>query len=709
MGRLSKYKDPDCPFCSLISKAIGRAWGDSWDPKRRRISTGTSCRLFIQSRSPVSIYGNGRVQRPQPRILLATDQEPPNFHHNKTPTRRIDRVKLRFIIAEIESLSNESATNYLPRLPVEPYISIALLKSWLEECQKHEHSRKILERGANDLFQPQKPFRLIDVIEESLVQRDEKCDYMALSYVWGPLPTLLDPGDDYRDQDIPILLTLQQNMEELSVPGSLSESRVASRRTGRIPRTVRDAMELTRQMGMRYLWVDTLCIVQDDPEDRTRLIRLMGYIYNCATATIIAAAGNDADAGLRGVSSRTGRPIEPTKIVDDSDGTTTLDLSLSLLSLCEEIRMTTWNTRGWAFQEQSLSRRCLYFTADEVFFTCSETQRREGYDYAAISSQKADFRVRTGPPWWTRNLRRDLDPTPYYYLGDKSEGGLGVQVYQTAVQEYSRKNLTLPSDVFNAFEGIFNRFERSGHASEVGGIRQMQGIPFHLLYQAILWFPLENSEKRFCEPGKFGEPDERFSTWSWASWVGPVEFVFADNCWLPRNISQAPIKRVPIYVPILCWYYGSPAQRFWTRDIWETTCGVLQHRKLSNTCFAQTNFDEFVRTEKYLKDRVGIDVSRLLGWLRNEKVPRMNFGELGFFGPYLAAQDFQISSETDGHVRILNVSTHRGEFRFDGDVEKVDELVAVVAADTTAKPPNTQSILLDSVKPQWQYRFFRVQ
>ncbi|KAI1398264.1 HET-domain-containing protein [Hypoxylon fuscum] len=717
IGNVSEYNNPDCPFCGLVSEAVGRAWGAKLDSANRRFSTSNSCQLFIQSRSPLSVKENGHIHHPQPRLLLATDNPPPTFHHNRVPLRQIDRVKKRFIIAEIESLPNESELNYLPRLDVGTYINTLLLREWLRECQKHEHSTRSMMRGCCDLFQRQYPFRLIDVDEECLVQKDRRCDYMALSYVWGPLPTLLSPGDN--DQ-VPILLTLKRNVRELSISQSLSRSRPASRLTGRVSRTVRDAMEFTRQMGMKYLWVDTLCIIQDEPDDKSRLIGKMDEIYNCATATIIAAAGSDADAGLRGVSPRMGHPIEPTKIVDASSGTT-IDLSLCLPSLCEEVRSETWNTRGWVFQEQSLSQRCFYFTSEEVFFNCSEMQRREGYDYVTKRSKDVDVEVRTGPPWWTRNLRKDLDPTPYHYLGDAG-GGLGIQAYQTAVQEYSRKNLTFSRDIFDAFEGIFNRFKESGDASELS-IHQTQGIPSHLLYQALLWFPMESSKKRLCDDVESGKVTDLFSTWSWASWIGPVEFVFADNMWLSRNISQAPVKRVPIYVPITYWSYGGSKQKFWTRDIWKHACETMNMA----TGYAS---DDFNRTKSYLTDCIGIDVNMLLDQSRS-KLPSLRYGELGFFGPYLTARQFRISAPRSGQVGSLEVSTHQGEFRFDGEVQAVDELVAAVTSNTITKPPNTQTIFVGlttrdgvsrrvglgyiyyskdsgAAKPQWQYKLLTI-
>ncbi|KAI0884919.1 HET-domain-containing protein [Annulohypoxylon maeteangense] len=736
IGKISQYADPDCPFCSLISRVIDRAWGSDERDKAGR------CELLIESRSPLSVKEHGHIRHPQPRLVLATNQEPPKFHHNKTPPRKVDREKTGFIIAEIESIPiNKSDISYLPRRKIGKYVDISLVEDWLDKCRKHRHSKASIGQDVHGLlFQPQFPFRLIDVNRECIVEKDRRCAYVTLSYVWGDLPTLYHGGKSRSKGKIPILMTLKDNIKDLKIERSLSESRLESPSTGRIPQTVRDAMEFTQQIGIRYLWVDTLCIIQDDEEDRKRLISQMGDIYNSATVTVIAAAGSNADAGLSGISPRVGHSIRGVKIAGDS-GRTVLNLSISLSSLCEEVRMSTWNTRGWTFQEQSLSQRCLYFTANEVFFNCSECQRREGYDYVEkrkTTTGEVKIKARTGPPWWNTNIRYDLEPTPYNYLGDMGDGKLDPQSYELAVQEYSRKNLRDPCDVFNAFEGIFNRFQRSKNApSETLDISQAQAIPSSLLYRSMLWFPLPGAEKRqLSNPMKLGIIRLRKKTgqlslrsWSWTSWSGPVEFVFEDNLWLPRKISRVPIKRVPLYVPIVCWYYGgSEISYFWTRDIWRTAY-ISSH---SDTTTSHTD-SEVTRTRKYLQSRVGINVKVLLDESTQCDVPgdTLESGELGFFAPYVVAEQFHIKIKPGDVVGSLDVSGHRGEFRFDGGYEPIDELVPIVVADTLSKPPNAQSILLgltttrkgvskrvgigfvhysdvDLPKPQWNYRFFMV-
>jgi hypothetical protein len=65
--------------------------------------------------------------------------------------------------------------------------------------------------------------------------------------------------------------------------------------------TINGAMEVTQGLGEKYLWVDCLCMRQDDEADKGKFIPHMGLIYGCASVTIVAASGVDADAGLPGV------------------------------------------------------------------------------------------------------------------------------------------------------------------------------------------------------------------------------------------------------------------------------------------------------------------------------------------------------------------------------------------------------------------------
>lgn len=142
--------------------------------------------------------------------------------------------------------------------------------------------------------------------------------------------------------------------------------------------------------------------------------------------------------------------------------------------------------------------------------------------------------------------------------------------------------------------------------------------------------------------------------------------------------------------------------------------------------------EELTRTKTYLNERIGINIDILLSQSLLKAPTTLLCGELGFFGAYLPTEEVRILRIKGERFSILEISAnYRGEFRFDGDFEEVDEFVIVVAADTISEPPKTQSILLGLVtrnnismrvgigfvyypkkpnilKPRWQYKFFRL-
>jgi hypothetical protein len=141
-------------------------------------------------------------------------------------------------------------------------------------------------------------FRVIDVIDNCITLAPEKCKYVALSYVWG----LIDPKT--------ILRTLKANVSDLQEPGGLLRPKYYQK----MPRTVRDAMEVVRRLDLRYLWVDSLCIIQDDDEQggsKMDAISKMDLVYGAAFLMIMVAGGKDAHAGIAGLNPGTRGNTQP--------------------------------------------------------------------------------------------------------------------------------------------------------------------------------------------------------------------------------------------------------------------------------------------------------------------------------------------------------------------------------------------------------------
>jgi hypothetical protein len=141
-------------------------------------------------------------------------------------------------------------------------------------------------------------FRVIDVIDNCITLAPEKCKYVALSYVWG----LIDPKT--------ILRTLKANVSDLQKPGGLLRPKYYQK----MPQTVRDAMEVVRRLDLRYLWVDSLCIIQDDDEQggsKMDAISKMDLVYGAAFLMIMVAGGKDAHAGIAGLNPGTRGNTQP--------------------------------------------------------------------------------------------------------------------------------------------------------------------------------------------------------------------------------------------------------------------------------------------------------------------------------------------------------------------------------------------------------------
>ena len=142
-------------------------------------------------------------------------------------------------------------------------------------------------------------FRFVDVVEKSVVQAVSGSKYAALSYV-------RDSGNSEK-----FFHALQRNMAAFEVPGALDEQLGLP---DRIPRTIQDAIQVAREIGIRFLWVDCLCVQDDNAAEKEDTIKKSHLIYGAAHVVIIAATGSgDAPAGLPGVRSGTRglhQPIE---------------------------------------------------------------------------------------------------------------------------------------------------------------------------------------------------------------------------------------------------------------------------------------------------------------------------------------------------------------------------------------------------------------
>lgn len=194
------------------------------------------------------------------------------------------------------------------------------------------------------------PSRLVEVDPDDdhirLVEtKGGKGEYAALSYCWG------------------------QNSIQLKATGPTLDKMKSHIPQEQLPKTIQDAMKLTRMLGLKYVWIDCLCILQDsDPDWETEAAK-MGQYYQYAKLTIAASAAVSASCGLFNRRSKVSKPKQIH--FRDSDGS-----MYPLVAQGRSIKLWTdtiddlgpLSERGWTFQEHALSGRIIHLTEGEMIW-----------------------------------------------------------------------------------------------------------------------------------------------------------------------------------------------------------------------------------------------------------------------------------------------------------------------------------------------------
>ena len=131
-----------------------------------------------------------------------------------------------------------------------------------------------------------------------------------------------------------------------------------------LPRNFQDAILVTRKLGIQYIWIDSLCIIQDDLRDWEKEAKLMEQVFSSAYCTIAASSAKDSTVGF--LSAREPAPFVRVPYT-----------SKSCLFVCEamddfhrDVGVGELNTRAWVLQERALSRRTLHFTKTQTYWEC---------------------------------------------------------------------------------------------------------------------------------------------------------------------------------------------------------------------------------------------------------------------------------------------------------------------------------------------------
>lgn len=345
------------------------------------------------------------------------------------------------------------------------WIDRSRIRAWLNFCDL-SHGGKCHHLPEHQRIRPCRNLHLIDVQRGCLVQLPGTTKYFALSYVWGQLQNILQ--------------TQKGTLEHMEREASISTE------TPNLPEPVRDAMRLLHGLGERYLWVDRLCIIQDDDENKNFHISNMDSIYFNAYCTIVAADGRDAKSGLPGV----GLGSQPRNFHQQFVRFTKSTLQSDKGRLT---RVGPHASRAWTFQEMFLSRRCIIFSNNTVYWNCQQSLWRE--DICGDPEGGLGF------------------PNAHHYtMGFKAWPD--TNQWASLVGEYCRRDMTYQEDAHAAFTGIEKVLERTFPAGF------LYGLPEFFFDYAILWNPGRVLKRRMV-PSGHEDVCYKFPSWSWLGWEGP--------------------------------------------------------------------------------------------------------------------------------------------------------------------------------------------
>jgi len=386
------------------------------------------------------------------------------------------------------------------------------VRRWISACNAR-HAEHCLPTPISERPSSGIPRWVIDCREGHIVPGSLCPRYIALSYRWGA------PGGFFLTSD---------NVDEMQKDGFLDRLPERS-----LPVVLLEAMDLVESLGERYLWVDRLCIIQNHTHHADSDVHTMGEIYAGAYLTIIAA-GDDRLCGCafypgaqlnrlneqqkRDGAGANGCRLRPRVLHGHSEGNrwltdrkwSTKEESSGKLKQGQKdiidahymkLLASDWARRGWTFQEQILSRRCVIFLDDRVFWDCQCSVWDESY-----LTPESDECVEGDFAKVAKQISCGLIPD--------------FPLYLELVCLYNNRDLTYSGDGLRAMTDILQHFGRS----YPGGL--VSGLPRLFLDAALLWQPVTKAKRRGLpdDPGLLSdELPPSLPSWSWCGWQCTVD------------------------------------------------------------------------------------------------------------------------------------------------------------------------------------------
>lgn len=378
------------------------------------------------------------------------------------------------------------------------------ISTWIDECDRDHPTCRSLKPPSGYV-----PTRLLDlgtsnVPEVRLREAHEcpiQCRYVTLGHCWG------------ARKDWPPRL-LRANYEQMRAGIS------------KLPRTFLEAIEVTRSLQVRYLWIDSLCIIQDAPDDWRSEAARMAEVYSNSYCHIAATGSRNSSAGL--YLQQNPRMDYPWKFCLRQSISSTAKLAVisSDVPVDVDFGAATLNSRAWALQERLLAPRTLHFGRKRLYWECCHSFTWEGnvqpprtldelndsYKPAWVSPF-TDAKLAFAAAVRQSQLSKTLQVLPVGALVDTKPAAMNL--WRFIVETYSKCSLSRKTDKLIAFSGLAKSFRPLLEEDDyLAGIWRSEGA------RQLLW-------KKSRDSSVSNRDNDRAPSWSWASMDTPITYAIS--------------------------------------------------------------------------------------------------------------------------------------------------------------------------------------
>ncbi|KAJ3547792.1 hypothetical protein NM208_g1319 [Fusarium decemcellulare] len=503
-------------------------------------------------------------------IIKLNESDPPVFSIRCSPGARSSSVQVG-----TPKISRAARTEF----------QVNLINTWLRECDdKHAKCKGISDLEllpTTPLFRRRKTFRLptrlidlgdtefgIRLYETQPADDMQKLKYVALSHQWG------DPN--------------ASNHFRTTVTNR--DAHLTKIDFEKLPTTFKDAVTTTRDMGIRYLWIDSICIIQGPGGDFNTESQRMEDVFSSAYCVIAASSATDQWDGFlkdRTESSRQYATFE-------REGSPPIYICHFLDDFNHDVLDGPLNKRGWVLQERVLARRTIYFTDKQIYWECGDGVRCE-----TLTHMKNELAAFLGDPNFPEvaihSQRADRETS----RGEK------ILYYQDLYKTYSKLAFSKWEDRGVAMNGLEQRLSRGFKCRGQFGILDDSDASDHrsLLHRSLLWHRASSETSLRSIP--FPADRQQVPSWSWMAYQGEIDYLSVPFDGVDWEASlQSP------------WHSSDDSYDEQTRGLAlrATGCELVHFsdRDLTELCDRPEEFDETT------SDLLCVVIGRAKGVVRNE-------------------------------------------------------------------------------------------